>query len=417
MDTVPHSPPNPVAWHVARWGDDQWSAGSWSALGPGGSSDHRRRLGMPVDDRVVFAGDATNPTAPSMTHGAYEEGVRAARWAIERGSQRVVVVGAGFAGLGAARTLADAGVQVVVLEARDRIGGRAHTVQLGSVRADAGAAWMQQWDTNPLARLAERLGVTTASTDFGAPLEAAPDAPVGDVAAALEALRRSAADHPAGASLADVVQTHRAGLTPYGQRLLGFALDADIDCENGGPHDRLSAHGVFAEPGVGNGDRWLPGGFEQLLQHLAAGIDVRLGVAVRRVEWDGAGVRVDDEQADRCICTVPAWLLPRLELVPGLPAAHLESAAHLTPGVVEKVLLQFEERWWPISESGYARWFATPATWCEWADLTDGLGVPVVAAFTAASAVPRCHHGRSDEQVALAATEALWEFSRGRARR
>lgn len=423
MDAPRLTPPAPVAWHVARWGDDEWSGGSWSALAPGGTAEHRRRLGQPVDDRVVFVGDATNPVAPSMTHGAYEEGVRAAQWAVERGSRRVVVVGAGFAGLGAARTLAEAGVEVVVLEARDRIGGRAHTVQLGpGVRADAGAAWMQQWGTNPLARLAERLGVATSATDFGAPLALAPDGPVGDVADALDSLRRSALAAARGASLAGVLQVHRSSLSPAQQRALQFALDADIDCENGGPHERLSAHGVFGEPGVGNGDRWLPGGFVQLLQHLADGLDVRLGNPVRRIEWDARGVRVDGgrrdgESADRCICTVPAWLLHRLELVPGLPAGHRDAIAHLTPGVVEKVLLRFEERWWTATSSGYMRWFDSPATWCEWADLSDGLGVPVVAAFTAASAVDRCHVGRSDEEVALAATDVLWRLSRGRARR
>jgi hypothetical protein len=353
-----------------------------------------------------------------MTHGAYEEGVRAARWAIAGGSRRVLVVGAGFAGLGAARTLADAGVKVVVLEARDRIGGRAHTVEIGDgVRADAGAAWMQQWHTNPLARLAEHLGVATAATDFGAPVAVAADGAVGDVVAVLDGLRMAALRAPAGSSLQEVVASHLPTLATADQRLLHFALDADIDCENGGPHHRLSADWVFAEPGVGHGDRWLPGGFVQLLRHLADGVDVRVNSPVRRIEWSAGGVWVDGRPADRCICTVPPWLLHRLDLAPGLPPAHLDAIAHLTPGVVEKVLLRFGERWWPTVESGFLRWFDSPATWCEWADLTDGLGVPVVAAFTAAAAVRRCHHGRSDEAVALAATEALWRFSRGRARR
>lgn len=74
-------PFQPLAWHVARWGDEQYSGGSWSALAPGGSAEHRATLGRPIDGRLVIAGDATNPTAPSMTHGAHDEGVRAARWA------------------------------------------------------------------------------------------------------------------------------------------------------------------------------------------------------------------------------------------------------------------------------------------------------------------------------------------------
>ena len=177
----------PIAWHVARWGDDPWSAGSWTALAPGGTPQHRAALGEPVDGRFIVAGDATNPVAASMIHGAYDEGLRAARWAIDVvQAQRAIVIGAGFAGLGAARTLRDAGLDVTVLEARDRIGGRVHTVSLAAgVVADAGAAWLQQRSTNSLARLAEKLGLATVATDFHSPLASAATGPIGDVDTAL----------------------------------------------------------------------------------------------------------------------------------------------------------------------------------------------------------------------------------------
>ena len=55
--------PAPVAWHVTHWGTDQWSRGSWTSLGVGGSTTDRATAGTPVDDRFVLAGDATNPVA------------------------------------------------------------------------------------------------------------------------------------------------------------------------------------------------------------------------------------------------------------------------------------------------------------------------------------------------------------------
>src|SRR5690606_22810155 len=79
---------------------------------------------------------------------------------------RVVVIGAGIAGLAAARTLQDAGFEVIVLEARDRIGGRVFTsTQLG-VPLDFGASWIHGIDGNPIAELAENMGVETLESDY-----------------------------------------------------------------------------------------------------------------------------------------------------------------------------------------------------------------------------------------------------------
>ena len=164
--------------------------GSWTALRPGGSPDDRRRLGVPIDDRFALAGDTTHPTQPSMVHGAYEEGRRGAEWAasVTPAGGRVIVIGAGFAGLSAAARLVELDTDVVVLEARNRIGGRAHSVDVDGVVADVGAAWLQQLDRNPLAAMARRLGIVTRRTDFGAPLAADRRGPVGDVSGALDDL-------------------------------------------------------------------------------------------------------------------------------------------------------------------------------------------------------------------------------------
>jgi hypothetical protein len=106
-------------------------------------------------------------------------------------------------------------------------------------------------------------------------------------------------------------------------------------------------------------------------------------------------------------------LLQRGEPVlhPGLPEAHRQALARIGMGVVDKVILRFRQRWWPIPDGGYFRWYDTPASWGEWVDLTDGCGAPVVAALIAHDAVQQHHHGRNDEAVALAAAEALAAWS------
>ena len=73
--------------------------------------------------------------------------------------ERVLVIGAGIAGLTVANALAHADVDCVVLEARDRIGGRLHTADLGGGRVDLGGSWIHHPEGNPLRRFARQVGI------------------------------------------------------------------------------------------------------------------------------------------------------------------------------------------------------------------------------------------------------------------
>src|SRR6202049_4292670 len=71
----------------------------------------------------------------------------------------IAIVGAGAAGIGAARRLAGKGsVSVLVLEARDRVGGRVHTIEPSGFPLDRGAEWLHSADRNPLSPIARELG-------------------------------------------------------------------------------------------------------------------------------------------------------------------------------------------------------------------------------------------------------------------
>ncbi len=418
----------PVAWHVTHWTDDPWSRGGWSVVLPGGSPADRAMLAVPIDGCVVLAGEATHPEQPAMTHGAWETGERAAAQVLAGEAASVVVVGGGFAGLGAARTLVDAGADVVLVDARPRLGGRAHTVDLTlpddphPVRVDAGAAWLQQFARNGLARRAEQLGLHLVPTAFDRPSAAARSGPPGDVAGALARLA-AVADRADPRPLTDVLGPVLATMSTAERRTAGLAIDLDLVLESGCELDRLSTW-AFHEPGVGQDDHWLPDGYASLVDDAVAGpgrhLDVHLGTAVQEIRWtpreapDGRRRRVTVTLSDRgtlhadaCICTVPLGVLPHIRFVPGLPTTHLAALGRMTLGTVEKVILRFTERWWPRPEHGYLRWYDEPASWGEWLDLTDGLGVPVVAGLIAGDAVARHHAGRTDEEIALAATEAL----------
>jgi len=145
-----------VSSKVARWDEDPYSLGSWSQTRVGGDpSIHRGILGSPVSESLILAGEACDIRFPAMVNGAWDSGKRAARsiclsnrnngsGVIEGSNEElpfVVIIGAGAAGIGAARECLDNGISnVIILEARDRIGGRAHTVSLEGTGGLAGCA-------------------------------------------------------------------------------------------------------------------------------------------------------------------------------------------------------------------------------------------------------------------------------------
>jgi choline dehydrogenase-like flavoprotein len=106
---------------------------------------------------------------PAWLHGSMPRAQTEGEWGIVRasmssttmrpaiGGRRILVVGAGIAGLGAARALHDLGYEVEVVEARERLGGRIWTVD----RIDYGAHWIHGTEGNPITQLARMLELPT----------------------------------------------------------------------------------------------------------------------------------------------------------------------------------------------------------------------------------------------------------------
>src|SRR4051794_35986727 len=89
----------------------------------------------------------------------YNGGTRDVPVGIDGPVDRVIVVGAGIAGLTVASALTRAGVACVVLEARDRLGGRLHTIDLAGMPVDLGGSWIHHPVGNPLRAFAAQAGV------------------------------------------------------------------------------------------------------------------------------------------------------------------------------------------------------------------------------------------------------------------
>ncbi|GLW27807.1 flavin monoamine oxidase family protein [Actinoplanes regularis] len=389
---------------VSHWGDDPWARGSWSLIGRDGSRADRIALGAPIDDRLRIVGEATHPTRAGMTHGAYEQGLAAAAWAADLGHRRVAVVGAGMAGLGAARTLHDLGRDILIWEARDRIGGRTAGVEVAGGTFDLGANWLQQYEENTLARLAERLGLTVVPTDFNDPLvfngEPNPDGIEDD-------LRKRLAAAAPGSSVADVRREWLSEPAPWTRTQIRRLIDAEIVMDAGAPLDWLSAREGF-EPGVGEGDRWIVGGYRLLTRHLAEGLKIHLNHPVShvRVTADGVVLTGADTtlQVDAAIVTAPLPVLAAggITFDPPLPETHRTALSRLGAGRVEKVILRFDRRFWP--EHGYYRIHGPTDTGVsEWLDATRADGTPTLVGLFAGAWLDEIWTGTDDEIAARAA--------------
>ncbi|HEX5188800.1 MAG TPA: NAD(P)/FAD-dependent oxidoreductase [Streptosporangiaceae bacterium] len=240
---------------------------------------------------------------------------------------RVVITGAGFAGLMAADRLSRSGHEVVVLEARDRVGGRVWSAQLvpGDPRTviERGAEFvLDGYDV--MRMLLGEFGLALADTTMSYYQReprgggAVTDAEVIECAHVIAAAAKNA---PPGMSLAEAAASWRGSPA---------ALDAFVSrvtTTNGMSADRLSAASVagMASDLVARPSWRVAGGNQQLAERLAArlGPAVRLGVAARSVEHDEECVRVrtdvGDVPAEAVIVAMPMAVLRKLPFSPVLP--------------------------------------------------------------------------------------------------
>ena len=416
---------------VTSWSSEPYTGGAYSTLGVGATPTDRSALTEVLGKRLTFAGEHLSVDHPATMHGAYNSGCEAAQrlLLVQPEARTAVIIGAGLAGLAAAQALRAAGLEVTVLEATAKVGGRARTDRIWDNRPiHPGAAWIHGPIGNPLAELARSVDlafppeppqtqhvVVTIHQQSKEPTQFGPAATL-DASAVLNVQRTTSAVHEA---LSTAAQAHRRTgqpdetIKPTLLVLLNELADPSLRAAVGtqliqhfesllaGSIDDISLHfgdEPYAYPG---GDHYITTPLEPLIQKLTEAISVKLSSPVSTLKIDKSSVHIVSAQsytADIVVVAVPLIPLQREAIAfdPPLPIALRASIHRLRMGSKTKVFVRFAERWWGDTQTIWV--YPSTGThepgapvdeldptvsplWPEWVDATDVAGVPTLFGF------------------------------------
>ncbi len=270
----------------------------------------------------------------------------------------VIIIGAGIAGLAAAKKLKEKGYGVIVLESQEKTGGRLRTDRSLGVAFDEGASWIHgPGGGNPLTTIAQKAGANTFLTDDD-------NIAVYDINgtayadnflensekqfnSALDAVRNAGNQSQNFQSVFNSLYASQSN-----DRLWKYMLSAFLEFNTAGDISKLSSK-YFDDDEVFPGDDLIiTNGYDKFTDYLGQGIDIRLNTRVSAINYASDKVQItannQNLEADFVIVTVPLGVLKNNSIAfsPNLPSNKTQALERMQMGNVNKFLLVWNNAFW-----------------------------------------------------------------------
>ena len=310
-------------------------------------------------------------------------------------SRKVIVVGAGMAGLVAATRLKQAGMEVEILEAGNRVGGRMWTDTSLGMALDLGAAWVHgAGEKNPLTSLVKKLSIPVLETDADSLAlysdgEEISDELYEEIDENTEDLYSSGRNLKRRARLNDtmeeVLEEMPDDLSKTVRQGVRWNFASDVEIELSADARELSLK-YWDEDYAFDGPEWLlKTGFVAVARHLAQGLMIRTNTTVSRIGKTANQVEVHTNagqlQADFVVVTCSVGVLQSgaIRFEPGLSQERQEALSRIKMGTMKKIALSFPRAFWPsVHRMGDLRDGPTLEFW----NLQPLTGKPALVALT-----------------------------------
>lgn len=279
---------------------------------------------------------------------------------------KIIVVGAGIAGLAAAHKLVADGFEVMVLEARDCIGGRIRTDYSLGLPLNLGAGWLHGLDHNPIVKLAADAKIPYQLSEFSNTLffdHSQTVIPSTEIInffheqefylAHASKIAQSMGNDLSLAAALDLVKPQNS--TMRWRDMWNWAL-IYLELYTGADIRKISAR-YWDEEQIFNGGNYLvTGSYVSILQGLAKDIDIKFNTHVTKINFENKNIKITTDkgewEAEKVIVTLPLGVLQSGE-VRFEPALKEFDFSHLAMGLLNRIILKFPTIFWPTQHQNF----------------------------------------------------------------